>query len=383
MISLGLRRINKTLLPDLEALIESEQWCRYYDIDGHYQSGKVMQFEAWARNFLNKHFVLATTSGTQSLTLALHALNVRGKEVIIPAYSFVACAIAVLCAGATPVIAPVTERLALDIEALKALLTDQTAAIMPVHMRGIVNEVAIIQQIARAHGCAVLEDCSQFDGLSIAGQSHAGVSDICVFSLQARKFLSGGEGGLVATDSEDLYRKMFMMHDPVWFVRQSLPFPALADEVMLTPGSRMNEVTATVLLHQATGLNAFLTATRARQQQLYSLLSGRVPLLPPAPLGCQDGASLVLRAGDSEQARIWRRKLSAAQLHIYPESANEQDSHFYIGWPAHILSHCLCPVPLEESRGWLARSVLLQVDPAWTAEEVAQVAEQIIQCLTT
>lgn len=161
----------------------------------------------WARYCGARH-CLATASGTAALHCAVAAVGVEaGDEVIVPALTFIASAYAVVHQGAKPVfcdIDPRTYNIATD--AIEALVTPRTRAIMPVHVHGLPADMDEVRAIARAHGLAVVEDAAQAHGASYRGQPVGTLGDAAAFSLNATKNLVGGEGGLFVTDDDEGFR---------------------------------------------------------------------------------------------------------------------------------------------------------------------------------
>ncbi|MEV4178739.1 DegT/DnrJ/EryC1/StrS family aminotransferase [Nonomuraea sp. NPDC049709] len=152
-------------------------------------------------------------NATLGLFAALRGLGVGpGDEVIVPAYTFVASATAVLLAGATPVIADVDPAdLHLSVPAAQAALTPRTVAIMPVHLAGSPADMDPLNALAARHGLAVIEDAAQAHGAAYRGRPVGGLGDAGVYSFQASKAMTAGEGGLVVCREE-------AVHDAVWSV---------------------------------------------------------------------------------------------------------------------------------------------------------------------
>ncbi|MFI7612387.1 DegT/DnrJ/EryC1/StrS family aminotransferase [Nonomuraea terrae] len=152
-------------------------------------------------------------NATLGLFAALRGLGVgRGDEVIVPAYTFVASATAVLLAGATPVIVDVDPAdLHLSAQAAQAAVTGRTAAIMPVHLAGSPADMDALNALAARHGLAVVEDAAQAHGATYRDRPVGGLGDAGVYSFQASKAMTAGEGGLVVCRDEDV-------HEAVWSV---------------------------------------------------------------------------------------------------------------------------------------------------------------------
>ena len=156
----------------------------------------------------------AVTSGTTALKIALTALGIGpGDEVITQGFTFVATWEAILEVGALPVFTEVDATLNMDPSDLQKKITPKTKCIIPVHMLGAQARIAEIVAIAAQHNIPVLEDTAQATGARIGGK-HLGTFGKCgTFSFDAVKTLTTGEGGMVITDDEQLWRSMSEYHD--------------------------------------------------------------------------------------------------------------------------------------------------------------------------
>ncbi|MGW5155396.1 DegT/DnrJ/EryC1/StrS family aminotransferase [Nonomuraea wenchangensis] len=165
---------------------------------------------AFARRSGVEHGV-AVGNATLGLFAALRGLGVGpGDEVIVPAYTFVATATAVLLAGATPVIVDVDAAdLHLSPPAVEAALTPRTAAIVPVHLAGSPADMDALNTIAARHALAVVEDAAQAHGAAYRGRPVGGLGDAGVYSFQSSKAMTAGEGGLIVCRSPKV-------HEAVW-----------------------------------------------------------------------------------------------------------------------------------------------------------------------
>ncbi len=161
--------------------------------------------EEFAELVQARHAVL-THSGTSALVLALSAAGVRaGDHVIVPAYSFVATALAVLQAGAIPIFADVDEETGLlEAEDAARAITPRTRAIMPVHVHGCPADVAPLRRLAERHRAALVEDAAQAHGATYGGAAVGALGATGGFSLQSSKNLSAGEGGVFVTNERPL-----------------------------------------------------------------------------------------------------------------------------------------------------------------------------------
>ncbi|MEV0199688.1 DegT/DnrJ/EryC1/StrS family aminotransferase [Nonomuraea sp. NPDC050691] len=154
---------------------------------------------------------VAVGNATLGLFAALRGLGVGpGDEVIVPAYTFVASATAVLLAGAVPVIADVDPaHLHLSPDAVRAALTGRTAAVMPVHLAGSPADMDPLNALAGRHGLAVVEDAAQAHGAEYRGRPVGGLGHAGVYSFQASKAMTAGEGGLIVCRDEAAYEAIW------------------------------------------------------------------------------------------------------------------------------------------------------------------------------
>lgn len=165
------------------------------------QGPKVAEFEAGFRSFTGVPEAVACTSCTTGLHLALLAEGIgSGDEVIVPSFTWVASANAVVYVGATPVLADVSlETFNLLPEEIDRLLTPKTRAVMPVHLFGLAAEMEPILERARAHDLKVVEDCACALGTLYRGRHVGDLGGSGAFSFHPRKAITTGEGGMYTT----------------------------------------------------------------------------------------------------------------------------------------------------------------------------------------
>jgi perosamine synthetase len=183
---------------------------------GFLNDGQVTtQFEMRVAELLGCKHVVATTSGTIAIFLALAGVGVGpGDEVIVPDVTFIATANAVTLAGAKPVLVDVDPlRLTLDPQCVERAITLRTKAIVPVHVSGRAADLGALIDIAAHHGLAVIEDAaegflSKYNGRCLGTFGIAGC-----FSLSPNKTITTGQGGLVATDDDRLHARLRELKD--------------------------------------------------------------------------------------------------------------------------------------------------------------------------
>lgn len=190
----------------LEAELQTA-WKEVVTSNGFILGPLLERFEQeWAR-YCGADFSKGVGSGTDAIELALLALGVGpGDEVVVPASTFIATAAAVTATGATVVFTDVDEAsLLMTADHVSNVLTERTAAVIPVHLFGSTVDMGPLLAVARRHGLAVVEDASQAHGATYEGQRVGSLADIAAFSHYPTKNLGAfGDGGTIVTDSEDL-----------------------------------------------------------------------------------------------------------------------------------------------------------------------------------
>lgn len=173
--------------------------------------------DAWA-GYCGRRFGVAVANGTVALQLAVASLGIGpGDEVIMPTFTIISCALAVIYSGAIPVLVDADpETWCMDVSQVEAKITTRTRAIMPVHIYGHPVDMDRLLHLARRYGLAVVEDAAEAHGaeyLSSDGDGDAwrrcgGFGDVSAFSFYANKLITTGEGGMVLTDDERLARRL-------------------------------------------------------------------------------------------------------------------------------------------------------------------------------
>lgn len=166
---------------------------------------KLTEFEQVTAEYIGLSHAIAVSSGTAGLHLALRALKIRpGDEIILPSFTFIAAANAILHQRATPVFAdidPIT--LNLDPTAVEQAITPRTRAILVVHTFGVPADMNALLAIAHRHCLHVIEDACEAIGAEYQGKKIGALGDIAVFSFYPNKPITTGEGGIVVTQDAD------------------------------------------------------------------------------------------------------------------------------------------------------------------------------------
>lgn len=172
-------------------------------------------FEEKFAVYCGTKYAVATSNGTTALHLALVSLGITAEdEVIIPDLTFVATGSAVKYIGAKVITVDIEEdTLCISPEAIEKAITSKTKAIIPVHLYGHPANMEEINKIAKKHNLFVIEDAAEAHGAEVNGKKVGSLSDAGVFSFYGNKIITSGEGGMITTNDEVLYKKMRYLRD--------------------------------------------------------------------------------------------------------------------------------------------------------------------------
>lgn len=172
----------------------------------------VEAFEKKVADYVGAKYAVAVSNGTAALHVACLAAGIgEGDEVITTPITFAASANCVLYCGGTPVFADIDpDTYNISPEELESKITPQTKAIIPVHYTGQPCDMDAILEIARKHDLLVIEDGAHALGASYKGKKIGSIADMTCFSFHPVKPVTTGEGGMIVTDNEELYRKLVL-----------------------------------------------------------------------------------------------------------------------------------------------------------------------------
>jgi perosamine synthetase len=182
-------------------------------LDSGWISGEgpyVQQFEnRWAA-YCGCKYGVAVNTGTAALYTAMAVLGVKGREVILPSFTIISCAQAVLAAGGIPVLVDCDPGTwCMDVQEVARKITDQTAAVMPVHIYGHPVDMDELRDVVelRSTSIAVVEDAAEAHGARYKGETVGGLGDVSCFSFYSNKIVTTGEGGMLVTNRESIARR--------------------------------------------------------------------------------------------------------------------------------------------------------------------------------
>jgi len=260
----------------LEEVLESRVWWRT-------PGTKTLAFEREFAAFHGAKHGIAVTNGTAALEVTMLGLGIQaGDEVIVPDFTFIATASAVLAAGALPVLVDIDrETLCIDAELAEAAITPRTKAIAAVHMGGNPADLDALSELCKRRGIALIEDCAHAHASEWRGRRVGSFGTAGTFSFQSGKLMTAGEGGIVITSDDAFERRARSVHDC-----GRLPGEWFYDHYQHGSNYRLSEWQGAVLSAQLTRLDE-QTERRHTNARLLDAELAKIEGVTPQRLGAQ------------------------------------------------------------------------------------------------
>ena len=344
------------------------------------------EYAAWA----GTRYAVALANGTLALDVALHALGIGpGDEVVVTPRTFIASVSCVVNAGATPVFADVDPDSGnLSAETIARVLTPRTRAVICVHLAGWPCDMDPIMALAEQHGLKVIEDCAQAHGARYKGRSVGSIGHVGAWSFCQDKIMTtGGEGGMVTTNDETLWRDMWSFKDhgksyAAVYEREHPPGFRWLHEGFGT-NWRMLEMQAAVGRIQLRRMAAWHEERLRNASRIWAAASGLPGLrVPPLPAHCEHAAYKCYVYVEPEMLREgWNRDrivatINAAGVPCYQGSCSEvylEKAFDGSSWrPAERL-------PVARSLG--DNSLMFMVHPGLTDDQIALTCDVLAQTM--
>jgi dTDP-4-amino-4,6-dideoxygalactose transaminase len=338
---------------------------------GEYTGGHaVKEFENDFAIFTGVNYAMGVANGTDALRLAMEAVGVtHGSEVVTVSHTFVATAEAAIELGARVRFVDVEETTGLiDAEKLREAVTDQTVAIVPVHLYGRPVDMDAVMEVAGEHGCAVIEDAAQAHGATYKGKTVGSIGDLGCFSFYPTKNLgAAGDGGAITTDSAELAERVRMLAN----------HGGLDKYVHSIVGwnSRLDAIQATILSVKLRHLSEWNARRRAIAAQYNEMLGNIEDIILPAADG-EIESVFHLYATRVRNREIVRAKLAELEIWTgvhYPIPIHLQDAYRHINGNT----------PLPNTEKWAATELSLPMFAELSDSEVAHVCEVLYSLLTS
>ena len=327
-------------------------------------SEEVSRFESrWAET-CDTTYCVGVASGTAALTLLLGAVGIgHGDEVIVPAHTYIASALGVIHAGATPVLCDVEDGSGLiDADAAAAAVTPRTAAILAVHLYGQVCTMPALERLARRHGLALFEDAAQAHGATWADRPAGSLGDAAAFSFYPSKNLGAlGDGGAICTDDAALAERARRL--------RNLGQRRKGEHLELGVNARLDGLQAALLNVKLSRLHRGNEARRRHAATYRERLAGYVRLLD-------------------------ERTASPCVYHLFPVRVPLRDAvveelrsagvgtgvHYSpaLHWQPALQGRVVAPYHLPHAEAWAAEELSLPMSPALRDDEIARAADACV-----
>ena len=324
---------------------------------------EVDAFEAEFAEYSQARHCVGVASGTAALSLMLEAYGIGpGEEVIVPAHTFIASALAVSHIGATPVACDVLQGTGLiDPAAARAAVGPRTAAVLAVHLYGQACDMDAIHAFAGPRGLLVLEDAAQAHGATYHGRRAGSLGHAAAFSFYPSKNLGAlGDGGAVCTDDDMLAARIRRL--------RNLGQRAKGEHVELGYNERLDGLQAALLRVKLAHLDDWNEARRRRAAHYRALLEPRVTLVEEKP----ESPSV----HHLFPARFAERDAVGEALRGYGVETGVHYSpavHAHPAWKRGQLRHGGVP----NAEAWAAEELSLPMHPDLTPDEIERVAEAV------
>jgi perosamine synthetase len=328
---------------------------------------RVRDFESLMKEYLGCKHVIAVNSGTAALHAALLAEGIgRGDEVLVPSFTFVATANAVVAAGAKPVFVDINKHdYTMDVSDAKSKTTRRTKAVIPVHLYGHPCDMDALSELAQKRSLVIIEDACQSLGSAFKKKQTGTFGAMGCFSMYASKVLTAGEGGAIATDDSRLADKLKMIRNHGMVKGY--------DTRVLGLNLRLPELSAAIAKAQMKKLTEMLAARRRNAGMMSELLQGAKGVVLP-----QESADRTFnwylyticfsngRARDDAMAKLQKEGIGATVYYNPPV----HKTPYYRKLAA-------AKLPATE---WCARRVLsLPVHPGVNEETIRRTAEEMMK----
>ena len=336
---------------------------------------------------------LLVTSGFAALASALTAMGVGpGDEVIVPAYTYIATAMAVVAAGAIPVIADIDGTFTLDPAEAEKKITPRTKCMIPVHIQGFPCNMDALCALAEKYGLDILEDACQADGGSYRGRRLGSIGRAGALSFNQFKVITAGEGGALLTDDDALYERALIYHDASAIAFFGDQLKDVTEPQFCGTEFRTNEIAAAILHQQLLKLDGILTDLRANKKALTERIADVCEIGPSNDIAGDCGVTLPVVLPDEKTGRAF---CAAAGCGAYLPI--DTGKHIYTHWTAILETRgaylpAMDPFRFPENRGHipdyknevyprtlelLARTAFIPVNPDWTEKELEETARKL------
>jgi len=339
--------------------------ARVLDSGWYILGQEVTTFQNEFAAYIGVRFAIGVGSGTEALHLALRACGIgKGDEVITVSHTAVATVAAIELCGAAPVLVDIDlNTYTIDPNQIESAITQQTKAIIPVHLYGQPADMESIMRVAHRHELRVIEDCAQSHGAVYKGRKTGAWGDIAAFSFYPTKNLGAlGDAGVIVTDSAELAERARLLRQYGWRQRYISDLPGL--------NSRLDELQAAILRVKLRYLDEENRRRQALKKIYEETLSATSLMLPACvPEASHVYHQYVARSEHRDSLReLLRERGIGTQVH-YPVPIHRQPAY---------QGRLRCAGSMVNTEKVAKEVLSLPMYPELTSEQVRQVADAIM-----
>lgn len=380
---------------EIDALARTLMSRDFFKINGSGQ--EVFRFEEEWKKTVGKDYALLMTSGFAALTAGLIGMGIGpGDEVIVPAYTYIATALAVLQTGAIPVIADTDETLTLSAADCAKKISSRTKAVIPVHIQGFPSDLDGLKAVCAPKGIRILEDACQAAGGYYKGVPLGSIGDAGAYSFNYFKMLTAGEGGALTTDDRTIYERALIYHDASAVAFFGSQLDGISEPLFGGTEFRVSDLTGAILREQLKRLPGIRSDLKQLQNRFRERLGQKFSVAPSHDPEGDCGTTLALRFGSEEETR--RLAAHTASRGIGLTVPIDTGKHVCTNWTQvtekrGALHPLMDPYKMEANRGaqadctpemckttldLLSRTAYLAIHPDWTERDEENVAEALL-----
>jgi perosamine synthetase len=336
---------------------------------------EIAEFEKRIAQFVGMKFCVAFNSGTSALHAVLLASDIKGSEVIVPSFTFIATSNSVLMAEGKPVFADIEEEtFGLDVEDVKQKISSKTKAILPIHYGGCACNIQGLKELAEDHDLFLIEDAAESLGAKYDNKMVGSFGNAGMFSFTPTKVISMGEGGVIVTDSKEIYEKLKLIRSHGRLeTADYFSSSNYMDYITMGYNFRMPSICAAQGLAQFEKIDEIIK-TRKRIAKLYDETLSEIDgiRIPVAPKNCDhiyQMYSILVEAGCKKRDEL-KKYLSENEISskVYFEPIH--NTHFYkneLGYD----------VKLNNTERISEQILSLPIFPGLTDDEITFVLEKL------
>ncbi len=377
-------RIGKEEINAVKRAIESNDFFKINN------SGKeVLNFEKEWQAHLGTDYALLVSSGFGAITSSLVGLGIGpGDEVIVPAYTYIATALAVTAIGAIPVIADIDDTLTIDVKEVQKKISKNTKAIIPVHIQGFPCDMKSICELAKKHSIAVVEDACQSIGGKFNGEYLGTIGDAGAYSFNYYKVITAGEGGSLVTKNRKIFERALIYHDSSAVAFFGDQLDGINEPLFGGVEYRVSDITGAIMREQLKKLPSIIDDLHKNKFALIDGLKNKKLVAPSHDAEGDCATTLALRFGDKDACESFAKKCDDNGLTIViPINTGK---HIYTNWTQIMEKRgahhpALDPFKMKENQALqmeytpdmcprtldlLSRTAYISINPDWNCEEL-------------